>query len=172
MAFGVAFGSAGRSHSGCWKRSSLSANPLVRLDRRKDSRRWTKPTGLLFEVCIPRTCLHARAVLTLLSNGLVDPALAQWRVCHESSTIARFITNDPEMAPRYMNFSYVNKYHLARQLRSDRRHLPRLRAACQTPADLPKHSRIRQQARTALGGGKPSAGVYHSKLRPLNDAPT
>ena len=63
-----------------------------------------------------RTCLHARAVLTLLSNGLVDPALAQWRVCHESSTIARFIANDPKMAPRYINFSYVNKYHLARQL--------------------------------------------------------
>ena len=64
-----------------------------------------------------RTCLHARAVLALLSNGLVDPALAQWRVCHESSTIAQFIANDPEMAPRYINFSYVNKYHLARQLR-------------------------------------------------------
>ena len=63
-----------------------------------------------------RTCLHARAVLTLLSNGLVDPALAQWRVCHESSTIARFIANDPKMAPRYINYSYVNKYHLAKHL--------------------------------------------------------
>ena len=63
-----------------------------------------------------RTCLHARAVLTLLSNGLVDPAWAQWRVCHESSTIARFIANGPEMAPRYINYSYVNKYHLAKHL--------------------------------------------------------
>ncbi len=63
-----------------------------------------------------RTCLHARAVMALLSNGLVDPAWAQWRVCHESSTIARFIANGPEMAPRYINYSYVNKYHLAKHL--------------------------------------------------------
>ena len=63
-----------------------------------------------------RTCLHARAVLTLLSNGLVDPAWAQWRICHETSTIASFIANNPKMAPRYINYSYVNKYHLAKHL--------------------------------------------------------
>ena len=61
-----------------------------------------------------RTCLHARAVLALLSNGLVDPAWAQWRVCHESSTIARFIANNPETAPRYTSYSLVNKYDLAK----------------------------------------------------------
>ena len=63
-----------------------------------------------------RTCLHARAVLALLSNGLVDPAWAQWRICHESSTIARFIANTPEMAYRYMRYSVVNKYRLANEL--------------------------------------------------------
>ena len=63
-----------------------------------------------------RTCLHARGVLALLSNGLVDPAWPQWRVCHESSTIARFIAEKPEMAPRYLNYSYVNKYQMAREL--------------------------------------------------------
>ena len=42
-----------------------------------------------------RTCLHARSVLALLSNGLVVPAWAQWRMCHESSTISRFIANSP-----------------------------------------------------------------------------
>ncbi len=63
-----------------------------------------------------RTCLHARSVLALLSNGLVDPAWGQWRICHESSTIASFIANTPEMAPRYMRYSLVNKYHLAREL--------------------------------------------------------
>ena len=63
-----------------------------------------------------RTCLHARGVLALLANGLVDPAWAQWRVCHEIATIARFISDSPEMAPRYLNFTYVNKYQLANEL--------------------------------------------------------
>ena len=63
-----------------------------------------------------RTCLHARSVLALLSIGLVDPAWAQWRICHETSTIAKFIAAKPEMAPRYMNYSLVKKYHLANEL--------------------------------------------------------
>ena len=63
-----------------------------------------------------RTCLHARGVLALLANGLVDPAWPQWRVCHELATIARFISDSPEMAPRYLNFTYVNKYQLANEL--------------------------------------------------------
>ena len=63
-----------------------------------------------------RTCLHARAVLALLSTGLVDPAWAQWRMCHESSTIATFIAKTPEMASRYMRYSFVNKYQLANEL--------------------------------------------------------
>ena len=63
-----------------------------------------------------RNCLHSRSVLALLANGLVDPAWAQWRICHESATIARFIANTPEMAARYMQYSLVNKYHLAKEL--------------------------------------------------------
>ncbi len=63
-----------------------------------------------------RCCLHARGVLALLSNGLEEPAWAQWRVCHELSTIARFIADSPDMAPRYMSFSYVNKYQMAKEL--------------------------------------------------------
>ncbi len=63
-----------------------------------------------------RTCLHARSVLALLSNGLVDPAWGQWRICHESSTIATFIANTSEMASRYMRYSVVNKYRLANEL--------------------------------------------------------
>ena len=63
-----------------------------------------------------RTCLHARSVLALLSHGLVDPAWAQWRICHESSTTARFIAETPEMASRYLQYSVVNKYHLANEL--------------------------------------------------------
>lgn len=109
------------------------------------SRRWSKPLKMLEEVISlgevlgtdsrsprfesmddtywaamrslhARTCLHARGVLALLSNGLEDPAWAQWRVCHESATIARFIADHPGMAPRYLNYSYVNKYHLANEL--------------------------------------------------------
>ena len=60
-----------------------------------------------------RTCLHARSVLALLSLGLVDPAWAHWRNCHESSTIARYIAERPEMASRYVNYSVSNKLHLA-----------------------------------------------------------
>ena len=37
-------------------------------------------------------------------------------LCHESATIAKFIAEHPEMAPRYLNYSYVNKYHLANEL--------------------------------------------------------
>ena len=96
---------------------------------RRFRRRWAKPLQLLEEVISlseslgadsrsprfdvmddtywgvlrslhSRTCLHARSVLALLSNGLVDPAWAQWRICHESSTIASFIAGNPEMACR------------------------------------------------------------------------
>ena len=63
-----------------------------------------------------RTCMHARSVLALLSNGLVETAWAQWRMCHESSTISRFIANTPEMASRYVGYSMVNKYRLAKEL--------------------------------------------------------
>ena len=52
----------------------------------------------------------------MLSNGLVDPAWTQWRICHESSTIASFIAGNPEMACRYMLYSLVNKYRLAKEL--------------------------------------------------------
>ena len=63
-----------------------------------------------------RTCLHARAVLALLMNGLVDPAKGQWRTCHELATIALFIAQKPEMAARYERHSVVSKYHLAKGL--------------------------------------------------------
>ena len=63
-----------------------------------------------------RTCLHARAVLALLANGLVAPALGQWRTCHELATIALFIAQKPEMAARYKRHAVVNKYHLAKEL--------------------------------------------------------
>ena len=112
---------------------------------RRFRRRWAKPLQLLEEVISlseslgadprsprfdviddtywgalrslhSRTCLHARSVLALLSNGLIDPAWAQWRICHESSTIASFIAGNPEMACRYMRYSLVNKYRLAKEL--------------------------------------------------------
>ncbi len=112
---------------------------------RRFQRRWSKPLKLLEEVISlsgslgaeagspkfgemsdeywlvmrslhARTCLHGRGVLALLSNGLVDPAWSQWRDCHESATIARFIADSPDMAPRYLKFTYVNKYKLAKEL--------------------------------------------------------
>ena len=67
-----------------------------------------------------RTCLHARAVLSLLRDGLVDPAWGQWRICHELATIATFIATKPDMAPRYKSYSLVNKFHLAEELYEQR----------------------------------------------------
>ena len=63
-----------------------------------------------------RTCLQARAVLALLTNGLVDPAWVQWRVSHEAATIALFISDHPETAHRYLRHSVVSKNHLAQTL--------------------------------------------------------
>lgn len=54
--------------------------------------------------------------MSLLSDGLVDPAWAQWGICRESATIARFIANSPEMASRYLKHTVVDKYHLAKGL--------------------------------------------------------
>ena len=60
-----------------------------------------------------RTCLHARGVLSLLHYGLVDPAWVLWRACHETATIAEFISDRPETAHRYLRHSVANKYHMA-----------------------------------------------------------
>ncbi|MCY4415333.1 MAG: DUF5677 domain-containing protein [Chloroflexi bacterium] len=69
-----------------------------------------------------RTCLHARGVLALLTNGLVDPAWVQWRVCHEAATIALFIANDPQMANRYLRHHRINQHHLAKTLYEKNHH--------------------------------------------------
>ena len=90
---------------------SLGSDPTSRRFETMDGTYW-----IVLRSLHSRTCLHARSVLALLSNGLVDPAWAQWRVCHESSTIARFIANTPDMASRYMSYSVVNKFHLASEL--------------------------------------------------------
>ena len=90
---------------------SLAADPTSPTFETMDKMYW-QAIGSLHS----RTCLHARSVLALLSYGLVDPALAQWRICHESSTIANFIAKSPEMASRYIQFSVVNKSHLVEEL--------------------------------------------------------
>ncbi len=90
---------------------SLGADPASPRFETMDETYWAAIRSLH-----SRTCLHARSVLALLSHGLIDPAWGQWRICHESSTIARFIANTPDMASRYVRYSVVNKYHLAHQL--------------------------------------------------------
>lgn len=90
---------------------SFGADPTASRFNCMDAEYWGALRGLH-----SRTCLHARAVLALLTNGLVDPAWVQWRVCHEAATIALFIANDPDMAPRYLRHSQVNAYHLAQTL--------------------------------------------------------
>ena len=61
-----------------------------------------------------RTILHARATLVLLSHGLVAPAWAHWRTCHESATITKFISKYPQTAEWYLRYEIVNKYQLAK----------------------------------------------------------
>ena len=90
---------------------SLGADPTSPTFETMDKMYWQALRSLH-----SRTCLHARSVLALLSFGLVDPALAQWRICHESATIASFIAESPEMASRYILFSAVNRSHLVKEL--------------------------------------------------------
>ena len=89
---------------------SLAADPKSPRFDTMDNAYW-----VAFRMLYSRTCLHARSVLILLTNGLVDPATTQWRSCHESSTIASFIAKSPEMAARYLSYSDVNRYDLAKK---------------------------------------------------------
>ena len=91
---------------------SLGADPKSSTFETMDKTYWQAVRSLH-----SRTCLHARSVLALLSFGLVDPALAQWRICHESATIASFIAESPEMASRYILFSTVSSSQLVKELR-------------------------------------------------------
>ena len=90
---------------------SFGADPTASCFDCMDEEYWAALRGLH-----SRTCLHARAVLALLTNGLVDPAWAQWRICHEAATTALFIAKYPDKAHRYLHHSPINRYHLAKTL--------------------------------------------------------
>ena len=90
---------------------SLGIDPTSSTFGAKDEMYW-----LALRSLHSRTCLNARSVLALLSFGLVDPALAHWRICHESATIASFIATFPEMASRYLQFSPVSRSRLVKEL--------------------------------------------------------
>ena len=63
-----------------------------------------------------RTVRHACAVITLLSSGLGEQAIAQWRTCHELATIASFISEHPETAHYYLEHSVIEKHRLAKEI--------------------------------------------------------
>ena len=90
---------------------SFGANPQSPRFQRLDDEYWAALRSLH-----SRTCLHSRAVLVLLANGLVDPAWVQWRLCHEASVLSRFLAIHPERAVRYLRHSAISKNHLAQSL--------------------------------------------------------
>lgn len=131
---------------------SLGADPSSERFEVMDGNYW-----LAIRSLHARACLHARSVLALLSLGLVDPAWVQWRSCHESSTLARFIAANPETAPRYTQFSLLNKYRLAAELhKSNHQEAP-------SKAELNELQKIADDVRSDLNrdnGRKPSQNEY------------
>ena len=141
---------------------SLGTDPTAPRFEPMDQTYWTVIRSLH-----SRTCLHARSVLALLSHGLVDPAWAQWRICHESSTTARFIAETPEMASRYLQYSVVNKYHLANELHKSRHE------EAPTKPELDELQRmaedVQQDLRDAYGRGISSRDYAWSGFRSFRD---
>ena len=64
-----------------------------------------------------RACQTAREVLTLLSAGFAEGAMARWRALHETAVVSMFIGQDEEMAERYCLHEAVESRKIARQYR-------------------------------------------------------
>ena len=70
-----------------------------------------------------QTRLHARAcqtaweVLTLLSAGFAEGAMARWRALHEMAVVSMFIGQDEDLAERYCLHEAVESLRIARQYR-------------------------------------------------------
>lgn len=62
------------------------------------------------------TVQNAMGVFALLSLGLVDQANIMWRSCHESSTIALYIAQNPKVASTYVEYGEIDRAKLARTL--------------------------------------------------------
>ena len=126
---------------------SLGADPTASCFNCMDRDYWS-----VLRALHARTCLQSRAVLALLTNGLVDPAWAQWRICHEAATTALFIATNPETAPRYMRHSQVNRFHLAKSLLDTGHHdapAPSEMEDLQAAAASAKHAHDREYGHTS-----------------------
>ena len=64
-----------------------------------------------------RACQTAREVLTLLSAGFAEGAMARWRALHEAAVVSMFIGQDEELAERYCLHNAVESLRIARQYR-------------------------------------------------------
>ena len=64
-----------------------------------------------------RACQTAREVLTLLSAGFAEGAMARWRALHETAVVSMFIGKDEELAERYCLHNAVESLRIARQYR-------------------------------------------------------
>ena len=64
-----------------------------------------------------RACQIAREVLTLLSAGFAEGAIARWRALHELAVVALFIGHDEELAERYRFHEAVESRKAAEQYR-------------------------------------------------------
>ena len=64
-----------------------------------------------------RACQIAREVLTLLSTGFADGAIARWRALHEVAVVSLFIGRDEDLAERYRLHEAVESLRAAHQYR-------------------------------------------------------
>ena len=64
-----------------------------------------------------RACQIAREVLSLLSAGFAEGAMARWRALHEVTVVSLFITHDEDLAERYRCHEAVESLKAAHQYR-------------------------------------------------------
>ncbi len=64
-----------------------------------------------------RACQIAREVLTLLSAGFADGAMARWRALHEVAVVSLFIGSDEDLAERYRLHEAAESLRAAHQYR-------------------------------------------------------
>ena len=80
-----------------------------------------------------RACQTAREVLTLLSAGFAEGAMARWRALHEAAVVSMFIGQDEELAERYCLHDAVESLRIAQQYRQ---HTVKLNLEALTDAEV------------------------------------
>ena len=84
--------------------------------RLRQQRSQSKPFAVEVQTRLhARACQIAREVLTLLSAGFADGAMARWRALHEVAVVSLFIGSDEDLAERYRLHEAPESLRAARQ---------------------------------------------------------